>query len=198
MSAGVIMKALRRHRLVERAPLRDELEHRAREALDGVLDEERRGGPVDVGLLREALVGEIGDRDLGLLEGELEEDLHLRRVLGHRHPLVDQRLQLRRVGRDRRHVGARGGEPHEEVLHLRHVHGRRDRRKGRGPRRQPRSRRPSTAPRGAPPLHAAPLASAAAVRLERRTRVGRVGRDTGASCVHGWSEQAPYRCHRSP
>ena len=125
-------------------------EHRAREALDRVLDEERHGRPVDVGLLREGLIGEIGDRYLRLLERELEEDLHLRGVLGERHPLGDERLQLRwdrrrRSPLRRPSAGARRGgfSPSR-----RRPRGERRRMAGRHRRVRPPC--PSTAPRGRP------------------------------------------------
>ena len=121
----------RRRRVRERPALREERQHREREALLGVLHEQRRRRRVDVDLLWKGLVGEIHGGDLRLLEGELEEALHLRLVARQLEPARDEPLELRPVGGHHLHLGIRRRQAHENVLHLRDIGGGRGRREGR-------------------------------------------------------------------
>jgi hypothetical protein len=116
-----------REGVAERLPRRDEREGRAGERLTHVLKEQ-----VDLRRLPDgAVVGneilEIGEANLRLLERELEEHLHLRRVCGECHPRVDEReqgglLAYRAAGiRDRVDLDLGGRQAGKEVLHLRDV-----------------------------------------------------------------------------
>ena len=107
-----------RRRRGERLPRGDQRQHRAGEALLQVLQEQRRRRTVDVDLFWIDLVGIVGRRHLGLLKRQLEEPLHLRRVLGQLHPSLDQRFELRRLRGDGGDLVAGGRQPDQQVLDL--------------------------------------------------------------------------------
>jgi hypothetical protein len=92
----------------QRVTVRDQLQHGAREALLRVLDQQRRRRVVDADLLRVGLVREVDRGDLGLLERQLEEALHLVGVLRTLHPAVDQPGQRARIADDLLDLGVGG------------------------------------------------------------------------------------------
>ncbi len=136
---------VRRHADRERATFGDEGQHRAREALLEVLEQQRRRRPVHHQAARVRLIGKVGLGHLGLLEGELEEPLHFSGVLRQLHPAADEAFERRRIRRHRGHFGVRRGQPHQQVLHLTDVDEGRDRlgrrRGGTSVRRRSRLRR---------------------------------------------------------
>ena len=105
--------------LGERSAFGVEGEHRPREALTDVLDQQRHGGPVAQPLPGNEL-DEVHRGDLRLLKGQLEEGHHLLVVLRQRRPFLDQRRQDLRVDRDGGDLAVRRREADQEVLHLRH------------------------------------------------------------------------------